>query len=182
MRLVELVFEVGWAVFWLAWIGAAFFAKRSRVPWSRELRVRLVIVVLVVVLVRVGAFHGHGVHTDSWREGVGLLLFAAGLGLAVWARVAMGRNWGTPMTTKDDPELVTGGPYRLVRHPIYTGILAAGCGTAVALSWAWLTAVALAAVYVVYSAVVEERYLAEQFPERYPPYRRATKMLVPFVF
>jgi protein-S-isoprenylcysteine O-methyltransferase Ste14 len=86
------------------------------------------------------------------------------------------------MTQKDDPELVTSGPYHLVRHPIYSGVLVAGVGTAVALSWLWLTAVMLAGVYFVYSAKVEERYLTEQFPDRYPMYRRSTKMLVPYIF
>ena len=86
------------------------------------------------------------------------------------------------MTQKDDPELVTSGPYRMVRHPICSGILVAGVGTAVALSWQWLIAVALAGAYFVYSAAVEERYLTEQFPDTYLAYRRSTKMLVPFVF
>ena len=67
------------------------------------------------------------------------------------------------MTQKDDPEFVTSGPHRLVRHPIYSGILVAGVGTAVALSWWWLIAVGLAGVYFVYSATVEERNMARQF-------------------
>lgn len=54
--------------------------------------------------------------------------------------------------------------------------------TAVALSWLWLTAVALAGVYFVYSATVEEHYLTGQFPDTYPAYKRSTKMLVPFIF
>jgi protein-S-isoprenylcysteine O-methyltransferase Ste14 len=86
------------------------------------------------------------------------------------------------MTQKDEPELVTSGPYHLVRHPIYSGILVAGIGTAVALSFMWLIAVALAAIYFIYSAIVEERYLTEQFPGVYPAYTHSTKMLVPFVF
>lgn len=86
------------------------------------------------------------------------------------------------MTHKDDPELVTSGPYRLVRHPIYTGILTAGVGTAVALNWTWLIAVALAGTYFSYSATVEERFLSERFPEAYRAYERETRMLVPFVF
>lgn len=182
MRAVELVVAVGWAAFWLYWLVAAFSMKRGRVPWSRELRIRAVIVVLVVVLVRVGAFRGHGVNTDPPREAVGLVLFVVGLAFAIWARVHIGRNWGTPMTQKVEPELVTSGPYRLVRHPIYSGILSAGIGTAVALGWLWLTAVLLAGIYFIYSATVEERYLAEQFPDTYPAYKRTTKMLVPYVF
>lgn len=86
------------------------------------------------------------------------------------------------MMRKPEPELVTSGPYQLVRHPIYSGILIAGLGTAVALSWQWLIAVALAGIYFVYSATVEERYLTNQFPDTYPPYKHETKMLLPFIF
>lgn len=182
MRAVELVFAAGWAAFWLYWIVAAFSKKRGHVQWLHELRIRLVIAPLVIVAVRVGAFRGHGLNSDVWRGGAGLLLFAAGLAFAIWARVHIGRNWGSPMTQKDDPELVTSGPYGLVRHPIYSGVLVAGLGTAVALSWYWLVAVGLAGIYFGYSATVEERYLAGQFPDTYPGYRRATKLLVPFVF
>jgi protein-S-isoprenylcysteine O-methyltransferase Ste14 len=182
MRAVELVFVVGWAAFWLYWLLAAFSMKKGRVPWSRELRIRVAIVVVVVLLVRLGALRGHGLNTDPWRAGLGLVLFALGLGFAIWARVHIGRNWGSPMTQKDEPELVTSGPYHYVRHPIYSGILVAGVGTAVALSWLWLIAVALTGVYFVYSATVEERYMTEQFPDAYPAYKGSTKMLFPFIF
>ena len=183
MRTVELVFAVGWAAFWLYWLAAAFSMKRGRVPWSRELRIRAVIAVVVILLLRLGAFRGHGLDTDPWRAAIGLVFFALGLGFAIWARVHIGRNWGTPMTQKDEPELVTSGPYRLVRHPIYSGILVAGVGTALGLglSWLWLTVVVLAGIYFVYSATVEERYLTEQFPDTYPAYQRSTKRLLPFI-
>ena len=182
MRAVELVFAVGWGSFWLYWLVAAFSMKRGRVPWSRELRIRAVAIVIVILLVRFGVFRGHGLNTDPWLGGLGLVLLALGLGFAVWARVHIGRNWGSPMTQKDEPELVTSGPYSLVRHPIYSGILVAGVGTAVGLSWLWLIAVALAGFYFLYSASIEERYLAEQFPDTYPEYKSSTKMLLPFIF
>ena len=182
VRTVEIVFAVGWGAFWLYWLVAAFSMKRGRVPWSRELRIRALIVVIVVILVRFGVFRGHGLNTDPWRASLGLALFALGLGLAIWARVHIGRNWGTPMTQKDEPELVTSGPYHMIRHPIYSGILVAGLGSAVALSWIWLIAVGLGGVYFLYSATVEERFLAEQFPDTYPGYKRSTKMLLPLIF
>jgi protein-S-isoprenylcysteine O-methyltransferase Ste14 len=182
MKAVELVFTVGWAAFWLYWLVAAFSMKRGHVPWSRELRIRAVMGVVVILLIRVGAFRGHALNTDPWRAGIGLVLFGLGLGFAIWARMHIGRNWGTPMTQKDEPELVTSGPYHLVRHPIYSGILAAGAGTAVALSWLWLIAVSLAGIYFLYSASVEERYMTGEFPDDYPAYKRSTKMLVPFIF
>ena len=55
-------------------------------------------------------------------------------------------------------------------------------GTAVALSWLWLIVAALAGIYFGYAAAVEERFLAKQFPDTYPAYRRSTKMLLPFIY
>jgi protein-S-isoprenylcysteine O-methyltransferase Ste14 len=182
VKAIELVFAIGWVAFWIYWLAAAFSMKKGRVTWSRELRIRAVLVVVAVLLLRLGAFRGDSLNSNPWRAGLGLVLFALGLGFAIWARVHIGRNWGTPMSRKDEPELVTSGPYRLVRHPIYSGIVVGLVGTAVALSWLWLIAVVLAGVYFGYSATVEERYLIEQFPDAYPKYRRSTKMLVPFIF
>ena len=182
MHSVGLVFAIGWAAFWIGWIVAAFSMKRGRVQWSREFRVRALIVVLAILLSRTGAFRGGDSHSSPLRAGIGLFLFALGLGFAIWARLHIGRNWGTPMSQKDDPELVTSGPYRLVRHPIYSGILLGGIGTAVALNWLWLSAVLLAGIYFLYSALNEERYMTERFPQTYPAYKHSSKMLIPFIF
>lgn len=181
MHAVEFVFAIGWAVFWAYWLVAAFSMKRGRLLLVRELRIRAVIFVLAIILLRLGAFRNNDVNSDPEIAGLGLVLFAVGLGFAIWARIHIGRNWGTPMSRKDDPELVTSGPYQLVRHPIYSGVIVAGVGTAVALSWSWLIAVGLAGVYFIYSATIEERTLTEQFPDAYPAYRHSTKMLVPWI-
>lgn len=182
MHAIELTFAIGWGAFWIYWLAMAFSMKRGRMPWARDLRIRLVVVVCVYLLYRAGSFRHDEMNSDPVRAGVGLVLFACGLIFALWARVHIGRNWGTPMSQKDEPELVTSGPYRLVRHPIYSGILTALLGTAVALSWAWLIGFGLAGVYFIYSATVEERYMTQEFPSAYPLYKRSTKMLVPFVF
>ncbi|TWP34571.1 methyltransferase family protein [Leekyejoonella antrihumi] len=174
MRVVGLVVVVGWTAFWRYWARCRLLDEAGgRVRWSRAVRVRMVLVVVVIALVRLGvvqpgAFRHESLRTGPWEAVAGLVLLAHGLGFAVWARVHIGRNWGTPMTQKTEPELVTSGPYRLVRNPIYSGIIVAGVGTAVALNWLWLIIVALPASYFIYSAIVEERYLAEQFPEAYP--------------
>ena len=144
---------------------------------------RIGAIVIVLLLLRLGVLKGHqAAVTDPLLWGIGLAAWTLGLGLAIWARLYIGRNWGMPMTRKAEPELVTTGPYHRVRHPIYSGILIAGVGTAVALSPWWLIVVGLAGIYFGYSATVEERNMAEQFPNTYPAYRRSTKMLLPFVF
>ena len=137
---------------------------------------------MVVYLARALGFRSHPVQNDPVLAGVGVALFVLGLSLAIWARLYIGRNWGMPMTRKEEPELVTTGPYRRVRHPIYTGIILAMLGTALATTLFGLIAVAVLAAYFIYSATREESYLAGQFPDTYPAYKRSTKMLVPFVF
>lgn len=120
--------------------------------------------------------------TSPWLQGVGLTLFLLGLALAVWARISLGRNWGTPMSEKVDPELVTTGPYRRVRHPIYSGVILAVVGTTMAVSLFFLLPAVVGAGYFVYSAAVEERLMERLFPDTYPAYKRSTNMLIPFIF
>ena len=84
-----------------------------------------------------------------------------------------------PMSTKENPELVTTGPYAFVRHPIYTGILLAMLGTAIGENVSWLLPLLLFGGYFIYSARREEELMLRQFPEQYPAYMRRTNMLVP---
>lgn len=85
------------------------------------------------------------------------------------------------MSQRAEPELVTSGPYRLVRHPIYTGLLVAMLGTALVNSLFGLIVVALLAGYFYYCGTVEERNLAVTFPAAYPEYKSRTKMLIPYL-
>ena len=103
MHAVEFVFAIAWAAFWIYWLVAAFSMKRGRLAWSRELRIRAVILVLAILLVRLGAFRDHGLNSDPWRAGLGLVLFAAGLGFAIWARVHIGRNWAPRCRKRTNP-------------------------------------------------------------------------------
>jgi len=86
------------------------------------------------------------------------------------------------MSQKVDPELVTTGPYRYIRHPIYSGIILAAIGTTIASGLSWILVVVLLGAYFIYAATVEEHIMGRLFPESYPPYKRSTKMLVPFIF
>jgi protein-S-isoprenylcysteine O-methyltransferase Ste14 len=86
-----------------------------------------------------------------------------------------------PMSETAEPELVTSGPYRFIRHPIYSGLLVALLGTALATNLYWLIVMALLGAYFVYSANVEERLMTSSFPADYASYKTHTKMLIPFV-
>jgi protein-S-isoprenylcysteine O-methyltransferase Ste14 len=177
MVLRGVIFAV-WGVFWIYWLIAAFGAKQG--IRTGRLRAPGLLLILAFFLTRLFNTHTLAVHTLILQV-LGTVLFVAGLALAVWARVYLGRNWGMPMTKKEEPELVTSGPYRYVRHPIYSGLLLAVLGTALATNLYLLIALVLAGAYFVYSATVEERLMTDSFPAAYGKYKAATKMLIPFV-
>jgi protein-S-isoprenylcysteine O-methyltransferase Ste14 len=179
MTALKIFIPVAWLAFWIYWIVSATDAKQGTRP--RRARVPgLLIVVLGLVLLHIFRAGSLVVH-DLILQAVGTVIFVCGLGLAVWARVYLGNNWGMPMTQKDDPELVTSGPYRFVRHPIYSGILLALVGTSLAIAIYWLIAVVAMGAYFIHSANVEEKIMTASFPTAYTSYRAKTKMLIPFV-
>ena len=118
---------------------------------------------------------------NSTEAGAGLILCLAGFALAVWARLHLGRNWGMPMTFKEGHDLVTGGPYGYIRHPIYTGMLLAIFGSALVTGPVLLAVFVGMAIYCVYSARTEEGLMMQAFPEQYTQYKRRTKAFIPFV-
>jgi protein-S-isoprenylcysteine O-methyltransferase Ste14 len=182
MRVVDLVIGAGWVAFWIYWLAASASAKPGQSRLTRFAGVRVAAILLVLLLLRLRVLRDHAVTTSPLLQGIGLAIFVFGLALAIWARIYIGRNWGAPMSRKTDPELVTTGPYRTIRHPIYTGIILGMVGTTIAISIYWLIAVAIVGTYFIYSAVVEERNMTELFPRTYPEYKRSTKMLIPFIF
>ncbi len=182
MHVVDIVILVGWLAFWVYWLAASVGVKAGQTRSARFVGVRVAVILLVLLLLRVRAFKGHAITASPWMQGIGLVIFLSGLALAVWARLYLGRNWGMPMSHKDDPELIRTGPYRRIRHPIYSGLILAMVGTTIAVSLYWLAAVLLLGAYFVYSAFMEERYMTSLFPDSYPEYKRSSKMLVPFIF
>ena len=182
MYAVDIIIFVCWGAFWIYWLAASIGVKSGRIRWRRFAGARVAIIVIIVILVRLKFFKGrHTVVSDPLLQGIGLALVVLGLALAVWARAYLGRNWGMPMTEKANPELVTTGPYSSIRHPIYTGLILAMAGTAVAVSLYWLIVAAALGGYFIYSAVMEERYMAGIFPDTYPRYQQETKMLIPYI-
>jgi protein-S-isoprenylcysteine O-methyltransferase Ste14 len=179
MHALKIAIAIAWIVFWVYWLASAFDVKEGRAS-RRRIPLNGLSALSVILLLRV--FRGGSLAVHSPVLGaIGAIVFAAGIALAIWARLHLGRNWGMPMTQKAEPELVTSGPYRFVRHPIYSGLLAALLGTALVTNLIGLIIVAVLGGYFYYSASVEERNLVATFPTAYPAYRSSTKMLVPFV-
>ncbi len=179
MKALQTAIGIAWAVFWLYWLVSAVTAKAST-GGMRRLPMTGLTVVCVFVVVRV--FRGGGSEVHSLILGaIGAVLFLCGIGLAIWARIHLGRNWGMPMTQRVEPELVTSGPYRFVRHPIYSGLLLALIGTALATNFLGLAIAVILGAYFYYAATAEERNLVATFPTAYPAYREHTKKLIPYL-
>ncbi len=110
------------------------------------------------------------------------LMVASGLLFSVWARVLLAGNWSASVTLKHDHQIVRAGPYRWIRHPIYTGLLLAILGSAVARGeWRGAVAFLIAAAALWRKLRLEERWLEESFGSAYADYRASTWALIPFV-
>jgi protein-S-isoprenylcysteine O-methyltransferase Ste14 len=175
-----------WILFYSFWLLSAIGVKKTvlATPWWKGLGIRVLLALAVVVGTRVPHLrHSFFRHPTGLASNfAGMVLCTAGLSLAVWARINLGRNWGTPMSLKQGHELVTTGPYCFVRHPIYTGILVAVVGTAFVAGMFWLLIFLIICPFFVYSARTEERFMMQTFPDAYPEYKKRTSALVPFLW
>jgi protein-S-isoprenylcysteine O-methyltransferase Ste14 len=179
MHVLKIAIDVVWVIFWIYWLASAIDVKEGRGS-RRRIPLNGLTALAVVFLVRV--FRGGSLAVHSPVLGaIGAVVFAGGIALAIWSRIQLGRNWGMPMTQKAEPELVTSGPYRLVRHPIYSGLLAGLLGTALVNNLIGLIIVAILGGYFYYCASVEEKNLTATFPTAYPAYQTGTRMLIPFI-
>ena len=177
-----------WLAWWLYWVISAFGAKTTRRRESSASRLSHVLPLLVGVTL-IAWPHLHLGHWMSWqflppgpaRFGSALVLVAAGLAFTVWARVHLGTNWSGSVSLKEGHELVRSGPYAYVRHPIYTGLLVALLGTAVACGeLRALVGLAVVAAAFVRKLRIEERFMRESFPEQYARYSSEVPALIPF--
>lgn len=183
-------FRIIIAGLWIAFFGYWAFSARGNNLNTPSVRrgflVRLAIIVVLLLAFRSGAFHRAETYTPAVADHpipntIGVVLSAIGIGIAIWARRHLGRNWGMPMMVRENTELVTTGPYAYVRHPIYSGMLLAMLGSSLVKGISWLILFVLFGVYFVLGALAEERTMTRKFPEAYPAYQRRSKMLIPFV-
>lgn len=174
-----------WGALALVWLIGAAFTKPTRRTTDHKTRLASMATMLVGFYLLAwdwpqGWLSTRPLPSSAALEWLGLGLTVLGCSLAIWARLALGRNWSGRPTVKTDHELVVSGPYGLTRHPIYTGILAASFGTMlIDLQWRRMLGVLLVAVAFLAKIRQEERLMMEAFPDSYPPYRQRVKALIP---
>jgi protein-S-isoprenylcysteine O-methyltransferase Ste14 len=181
-------FPLLWLVFIAVWIamarGGKAIAERESV--SSRLSHYLPLVVAIYLLaaphVPIAALNDRFAALSLGLVRLGAALTLAGVAFAIWARVRIAGNWSSDVTLKRDHELIVDGPYAFVRHPIYTGILLALIGTALAVGeWRAVLAVLLAGIAFWRKLGIEEAVMRRQFGETYARYAARVPALIPFV-
>lgn len=177
-----------WAAWWISWWASAGWSAKTeaRLPVADEARHRVFLIAGIVLLFLPLSWIG-GIATPlwpvpGWLAWALVAVTALGFGFCWWARVHLGRLWSGAVTRKEGHHIVDTGPYRYVRHPIYTGILTAVLATMLLRGTALgIAGAALIIVSLTMKARFEEKFLSEQLgPEAYSAYRARVPMLVPF--
>jgi protein-S-isoprenylcysteine O-methyltransferase Ste14 len=174
-----------WIVFLLFWIISSFQVKNNK-QGEPNSAVRLLLFVFVSIFFcpqNLQELIGiHMLSSNPIVQGIGVLMCVAGVAFAIWARIYLSTNCSMPMSQKENPTLITSGPYRFVPHPIYTGICLAMLGSAVTGGMAWFLWFIGFSIWFIYSAKREEKFMQHKFPGQYVEYMKHTKMIVPYVF
>jgi protein-S-isoprenylcysteine O-methyltransferase Ste14 len=187
-RLALDVIRFCWGTFCLIWLLAAFWTKPSVYQESGGRRLGYVIPLLIGAYFIFkgnrlpGALHHRVIPHVEVLAWTGLVLCVAGLAFCVWARFTLGRNWSGVVTLKGEHELITGGPYAWVRHPIYTGLLTMLIATVIVLGHiGGIIAMPLVFVSLWMKLRYEEKLMLQKFPEQYAAYQQRVKRIIPLI-
>ena len=185
----ESFFPAVWILFLLYWqIKGTNTKTTQRLEPAASRLLRAFIFLIAIILLSTSRIPLAWLYLQLWRVGfwpfwLGAVVTVAGLLFAIWAREHLGRNWSRSVTIKQGHELITSGPYAVVRHPIYTGILTGFLGTAIALSQirGFIGFVLIFLVLWV-KLHMEEQWMRSQFGDTYAAYAHRTAALVPYLF
>jgi len=176
---------VGWIAVWLLW---AFQSKRTQQRESVASRLSYSLIAWASGYLM---FYGRNLDAwwrwdvvpyRAWMGWAGVAITAAGFAMTLWARFELGSNWSGTVTVKVEHELIRSGPYRWVRHPIYTGLVVAMAGTALALDERrGVPAVVLLWVAFTIKRLKEEEFMRQTFGAQYIEYSRTTGAIFPLL-
>lgn len=174
---------VGWLAIWLLWAIGTKRTERREAPSSRLPYALLNIAAFWLMFagdVPQGWLRIRLYPPTLWTNWLGIAITIAGLGLAIWARAYLGRNWSSVVSVKVGHQLIRSGPYRWVRHPIYSGLILAMTGTALARHQVrGLIAVVLLYVGFTIKSRIEEQTMTATFGPEYAQYASTTGAILP---
>jgi protein-S-isoprenylcysteine O-methyltransferase Ste14 len=182
LHLVDLLI---WATFIVYWAVSAIGVKKNIKgnAWARSFGTRILAVIVIIFILQATSLGQLlDVQFGFGMQVAGIILCATGVAFAIWARRHLGRDWSGTPSIKEGHELVTSGPYRSVRHPIYTGMILALFGSGLVNGVLWIIIFAIFMVVFLMRIPIEEGYMIQLFPDQYPEYKKRTKALIPFMW
>jgi protein-S-isoprenylcysteine O-methyltransferase Ste14 len=175
-----------WLVWFAGWMVASLWTKRAaeHVDLMRQLSYGVPVVLGFGLLfsnrISLAWLSVRLLPHSAVKDLAGVVLTIAGLSFATWARVHLGRNWSSAPMIKEGHQLIRTGPYRLVRHPIYTGLLLSAMGTfLVNAKVRGLLGVVILYLAFVIKSRIEEGFMVRTFGAEYEDYRRTTGAILP---
>jgi len=180
------VCEYLWIAWYLVWVVWAMQGKKVQKRESVPSRASYSLIILVAVWLMFfarglgGWWNGEILPDTAWAGWTGLAITVLGFAITLWARSILGGNWSGTVTIKVEHELIRRGPYHWVRHPIYTGLIVAMAGTALALNeWRGLVAVLLVWIAFTIKRLKEEQFMRQTFGQQYVEYSQTTGAIFP---
>lgn len=178
--------QIAWAVTAVYFLASMLFTNRIRRRESGGARVldRLLLLggYFMLFWIIPGSTKQHFMRTNTTLAALGVALTYLGLSLTLWSRIRLGRYWSGVVALKQDHRLIQVGPYRFVRHPLYSGIILAAFGLILAVTtWNSLLGLALLIACFERRAHIEDALLAAEFGAEFEAYRQRTGRLVPRV-
>jgi|SRR5580658_5009609 protein-S-isoprenylcysteine O-methyltransferase Ste14 len=175
-----------WIILWIYWLVSAANQKTAKKRESTSERMHQIIPMILCYMLLFEPFLNFGYLRLRFApkrpdvECAGLFLTALGVAFAIWARAHLGANWSAAVSIRANHELIRTGPYRRIRHPIYTGLILAAIGTALVLGQVrGLLAVAIFVAAFYTKASKEERWLTQEFGDQFEAHTRQTGMFLP---
>ena len=183
MTLLARYLVVGcWAIFFVYWLFHAFNVKQTIERQSIRSRLVVTIPTAVGFMLIVNSRGPRLIPSNDAAAWVIIAFALEGLAMTIWARRTLGRNWSANVNFKEGHELIRIGPYRFVRHPIYTGFLSMALAAAIVNSRSLaLVGFGFATLAFWYKLLQEEALMARHFPQEYPAYKATVKRLIPWV-
>ncbi len=187
---IKIGLKLCWIILFSYWFISGLSAKKVKTQETLDKRFIFYWLPLIVAILLLGPGDWFG---RSWlRENfvphnnlvgnIGLSLCIFGLFIACWSRYKLGKNWSLSVQKKENHELIDTGLYRIVRHPIYTGLLLMFIGNALIVGdYRGILAVIIVIVSFWIKLLKEETLLIDHFGQKYIDYRKRTKALIPFV-
>lgn len=187
MSIPSLIIVACWAIFLLFWLISSFSVKATaeRKSFASSIAYRIPIIIGAILESRFDIRYPLNVSPTPntlFTHWLGAAVCIFGLAMALWSRVTLAGNWSSDVRFKQGHELVQSGPYRFVRHPIYTAILLMCFAPAIQFGrlHCWLGALIIGFGFWI-KLKQEETVMLQHFPQ-YPEYRKRVKALVPFLF